>query len=628
MCGIAGFFGRGDAGTLKRMTDSIAWRGPDADGFHVDATTGVHLGHRRLSILDIAGGVQPMHDHTGRYVITFNGEIYNHREIRAELVAKGHHFITADSDTETLLEAYKAWGADMLPKLNGMFAFCLYDSQQRTAIIARDRFGKKPLFYTRQNETFAFASELTALRQHEHLRMDTSRTALKKYFAYGYIPAPLSIAEGVWKLPGGHFMHLDCATLTHSVHQWWSFAIDPYEHVPANAEEVWGEQLIELLTAAIKRRMIADVPLGFFLSGGIDSSALVALASTIIDGPKINTFSIGFTEASFDESEYASMVADRYRTNHTRKVLDLDTALNILPTVLGRLDEPMGDSSLLPTYLLCRETRQHVTVALGGDGADELFCGYDPFKAIGLAKTYHSLVPKPLHHVISLIANHIPVSHRSMSLDMKIKRALRGLDYEPCLWNPVWMGPLSPTDIQDLFAEKVDVYDLYSEAIAAWNGCSSDNYLDRTTEYYVKTYLQDDILVKVDRASMMNSLEVRAPFLDIDLVNFVRRLPIGFRYRNGERKYLLKKVLEPYLDDKILYRSKKGFGVPIGKWMKQGDLKIEDASSGEIGLNASFIKTRIEQHLRQQADNHSFLWNLNVYETVEKHAKVGITAGR
>ncbi|HBB25184.1 MAG TPA: asparagine synthetase B, partial [Bacteroidetes bacterium] len=193
MCGIAGFFGRGDAGTLKRMTDSIAWRGPDADGFHVEADAGVHLGHRRLSILDIAGGVQPMHDHSRRYVVTFNGEIYNHREIRTELEQRGHHFTTADSDTETLLEAYKAWGTDMLPKLNGMFAFCLYDSERRTAFIARDRFGKKPLFYTHQGETFAFASELTALRQHEHLRMDTSRAALKKYFAYGYIPAPSSM---------------------------------------------------------------------------------------------------------------------------------------------------------------------------------------------------------------------------------------------------------------------------------------------------------------------------------------------------------------------------------------------------------------------------------------------------
>ena len=612
MCGIAGFFGRGEAATLKRMTDSIAWRGPDADGFHTEPNHGVYLGHRRLSILDIAGGVQPMHDHTGRYVITFNGEIFNHREIRIELEHRGHRFTTADSDTETLLEAYKAWGADMLHKLNGMFAFCLYDSERRQAFIARDRFGKKPLFYTHQGETFAFASELTALRQHEQLRMDTSRAALKKYFAYGYIPAPSSMFERVYKLPGGHFMLLDCATLSHTVHQWWSFAIEPYENIPANAEEVWGEQLIELLTAAIKRRMIADVPLGFFLSGGIDSSALVALASTLIDGSKINTFSIGFTEASFDESAYSTLIAERFGTNHTRQVLDLDTALDLLPTILGRLDEPMGDSSLLPTYLLCRETRKHVTVALGGDGADELFCGYDPFKAMGPARLYNSVMPRAVHTLVESLVRRLPVSHRNMSLDFKLKRTLRGLGYQPSLWNAVWMGPLAPSDIEDLFAEPIALDDLYSEAVAAWQGCASDSYLDRATEFYVKLYLQDDILVKVDRASMMNSLEVRAPFLDIDLVNHVRRIPVSFRFRKGQSKHILKKALEPYLPHEILYRPKKGFGVPIGKWMSNGRLPLTTSAAAAHNLNTRFVSAQIDQHRALKADNRAFLWNMVV----------------
>lgn len=612
MCGIAGFVGRGDAGTLKRMTDAMAWRGPDADGFYSDANNGVYLGHRRLSILDLAGGVQPMADHSGRYVITFNGEIYNHREIRADLEKLGHRFSTADSDTETLLEAYKAWGADILPKLNGMFAFCLYDSQQRTAFIARDRFGKKPLFYTKQGQTFAFASELTALRKHDHLRMDASRTALQKYFAYGYIPAPLSIAEGVMKLPGGHFMLLDCTTLEYAVHQWWSFAIDPYEHVPPNAEAVWGEQLIDLLTAAIKRRMIADVPLGFFLSGGIDSSALVALASTIIDGPKINTFSIGFTEASFDESEYSTLIATKFRTNHTRRVLDLDTALELLPTILGRLDEPMGDSSLLPTYLLCRETRKHVTVAHGGDGADELFCGYDPFRAMGPARMYNRIMPRTVHTLVESLVGRLPVSHRNMSLDFKLKRTLRGLGYAPSLWNAVWMGPLAPADLEDLFAEPIALDELYSEAIAAWEGCSSDNYLDRSTEFYVKLYLQDDILVKVDRASMMNSLEVRAPFLDIDLVNHVRRIPASYRFRKGQSKYILKKALEPYLPHQILYRPKKGFGVPIGKWMSEGRIDLSHIDAARHGLYQQFVASQIEKHRALKADNRAFLWNMVV----------------
>jgi asparagine synthase (glutamine-hydrolysing) len=610
MCGIAGFFGQGNSETLKRMTDVIAHRGPDADGFYTNADAGIYLGHRRLSILDIAGGVQPMHDHLGRYIITFNGEIYNHRELRKILIGLGHHFTTADSDTETLLEAYKAWGAEMLPRLNGMFAFCIYDTARKRCFFARDRFGKKPLFYTQQGETFAFASELTCLEQHEHLTLERSRLALKKYFAYGYIPAPHTLYERLQKLPGGHYMTFDFVERRCEVRQWWKFEIDPYEHVPANAEQVWGEQLIELLTAAIKRRMIADVPLGFFLSGGIDSSALVALASTLIDPSKINTFSVGFTEESFDESAYSTLVAEKFGTNHTRRVLDLDTALELLPTILGLLDEPMGDSSLLPTYLLCRETRKHVTVALGGDGADELFCGYDTFRAISLAKTYKRLVPKPIHDAVLHAAQYIPVSHRSMSLDMKIKRALRGLSYDPHLWNVVWMGPLPPDDLRDLFNEKIDVHELYSEAIEAWDGCQSPNYYDKATELYVKTYLQDDILVKIDRASMMNSLEARSPFLDIDFVNFVRRLPIQFRIRRGERKYLLKKVLEQHLPHSILYRQKKGFGVPIASWMATNRIDIKSLNGTPWGLNQSFIENRVHLHQKSVIDNSSFLWDV------------------
>jgi asparagine synthase (glutamine-hydrolysing) len=618
MCGIAGFFGQGNSETLKRMTDVIAHRGPDADGFYTNADAGIYLGHRRLSILDIAGGVQPMHDHSGRYVITFNGEIYNHRELRAELAPRGAIFTTADSDTETLLEAYKVWGAEMLPRLNGMFAFCIYDTKTNKAFVARDRFGKKPLFYTQQGDTFAFASELTCLEQHERLTLERSRLALKKYFAYGYIPAPHSLYERVMKLPGGHYINYDTMERRFNVRQWWKFEIDPFERIPSNPEQEWGEQLIELLTAAIKRRMIADVPVGFFLSGGIDSSALVALASTLVDPSKIDTFSIGFAEASFDESAYSTLVANKFGTKHTLKVLDLDTALELLPTIIGALDEPMGDSSLLPTYLLCRETRNNVTVAIGGDGADELFCGYDTFRALSLAKSYKKLIPKPIHDAVLHAAQYIPVSHRNMSLDMKIKRALRGLSYDPHLWNAVWMGPLPPDDLRDLFSEQIDVHELYSEAIEAWDSCRSPDYHDKATELYVKTYLQDDILVKVDRASMMNSLEVRSPFLDIDVVNFVRRLPIQFRIRRGVRKYLLKRVLENHLPHEILYQKKKGFGVPIGHWMATNQIDISSLRGSPWGLNQSFIDARAQLHQRSVIDNSTFLWDLLLLEKGRK----------
>jgi asparagine synthase (glutamine-hydrolysing) len=610
MCGIAGFIGTGDQSVLKSMTDSIAYRGPDAEGFYSDLSAGVFLGHRRLSIVDLSGGAQPMKDNSNQYIITFNGEIYNHQEIRKELIQKGHRFLTTNSDTETLIEAYKAWGEGMLDKLNGMFAFAIYDQNKKQLFIARDRFGKKPLFYSFQNGTFVFGSELHVLTKHPEIKIQQSKKALQKYFAYGYIPAPNSLYEKVYKLPGGHFLRFELASSTFQIKKWWSFKIEPFTTIPQNAEQVWGEELLDLLSKAIKRRLMSEVPLGFFLSGGIDSSSLVALASKIIPSNNINTFSIGFTEASFDESVYAKMIAEKYQTNHISEILDLEKALTILPNIVNRLDEPMGDASLLPTYLLCQLTRKHVTVALGGDGADELFCGYDPFKALEKAKLYNSLVPKPVHQAFSFLFGKLPVSHKNMSLDFKIKRTLRGLSYHSKYWNSVWMGPLAPSEVNDLFNEELDMEDLYSEAIAAWESCDQPSLLDKATEFYVKLYLQDDILVKVDRASMMNSLEVRAPFLDIDLVNFARKIPVNYRFKNGETKYILKKALEPILPHDILYRKKKGFGVPIGKWFSEGKLKISSTNNLASMLNSNFIKNQLGQHEQLKADNRAFLWNL------------------
>jgi asparagine synthase (glutamine-hydrolysing) len=610
MCGIAGFIGKGDSSVLKSMTDSISYRGPDAEGNYADSDYRVYLGHRRLSIVDLSGGAQPMKDHTGNFIITFNGEIYNHKEIREELIRIGHKFLTANSDTETLLEAYKAWGTQMLSKLNGMFSFAIYDRTKKQLFAARDRFGKKPFFYTQQNGTFVFASELHAVKKHISVSSNLSKKALQKYFAYGYIPAPHSLFDGIYKMPGGHYLLYDLTISKFEIKKWWNFELDPFTEIPKNPEQVWGEQLLDLLSKAIKRRLMSEVPLGFFLSGGIDSSSLVALVSKILPSKDINTFSIGFTEASFDESTYAKLIAYKYQTNHIREILDIEKALTILPDIVSKLDEPMGDSSLLPTYLLCQLTRKHVTVALGGDGADELFCGYDPFKALEKAQLYNSLVPKPMHQALSFLFAKLPVSHKNMSLDFKIKRTLRGLNYAPKYWNSVWMGPLAPNEINELFDEEIEMEDLYSEAILAWESCKQKSLLDKATEFYVKLYLQDDILVKVDRASMMNSLEVRAPFLDIDLVNFARRIPVNYRFRNGESKYILKKALEPILPHDILYRKKKGFGVPIGKWFSEGKLNAFQEQANFSYLNKQFINKQVEQHKNLKADNRAFLWNL------------------
>ena len=613
MCGIAGFVGRGSALDLSRMNAALAHRGPDDEGTWVDESNRVFLGHRRLSIVDIGGGHQPMWTDDGQLGVVFNGEIYNHLELRKELTALGCVFQSDHSDTEVLLHGYRCWGPDFTNRLNGMWAFVLYDRRNGKLFCSRDRFGKKPFFYTLRNGTFVFGSELSAIVRHPAAVASLSRRSLKKYFAYGYIPAPHTIYEGIHKLPGGHSLSFDIASQRIDVKKYWDFVIEPFESVPANAEREWGERLVELLSAAVKRRLMGDVPLGFFLSGGIDSSSIVALATRHLDRSLIHTFSIGFEEASFDESGYSAEMAQHLGTQHHLDVLSLEKAATLLPEIVAKLDEPMGDSSLLPTYLLCKHTREKVTVALGGDGADELFAGYDPFRALRAAELYGRFVPHPLHAAVKLLMSRLPVSHANMSLDFKIKRTLRGLSHPPRLWCPVWMGPLDPREIAELFTEPVDVEDVYSEAIEQWDACRQPNLVDKVLQFYTKLYLQDDILVKVDRASMMNSLEARAPYLDIEVVDFVRRIPHEYKFRNGETKYLLKKALETVLPHAVLYRAKKGFGIPIGSWLEQGMLPIDPGALS--GLDRRFVAERLDAHRRGRRDERAFLWNFWLCQT-------------
>ncbi len=610
MCGISGFIGQGTDSDLRRMTDALAHRGPDAAGYWTDPSRGIYLGHRRLSILDLSGGAQPMVTTDGAYVIIFNGEIYNFAELRAELVARGHKFVTDHSDTEVLLNGFREWGADLPRRLNGMWAFVIYDRSARELFASRDRFGKKPFFYTVQNGAFVFGSELSAVRLHPAVRSGVSKRALKKYFGYGYIPAPHSILENVFKLPGGHSLWLDCESLAIRTEKYWDFVLEPFagNEIPGKPEEVWGEELRARLDAAVKCRLVADVPVGIFLSGGIDSSAITAFASRHVPAGRLKTFSIGFEEASFDESSYARRVAQLFKTDHYLEILSLEKAAALLPAITRRLDEPMGDSSLLPTYLLSGFTRQHVKVALGGDAGDELFAGYDPFRALHLAETYRKLVPRPVHQAICLLAARLPVSHRNMSFDFRLKRMLRGLGQPPRLWLPVWMSSLGPDELSELFNEPTDLEDVFSEAIAAWEGCAQTDVIDRTLQFYTKLYLQDDILVKVDRATMMHGLEARAPFLDINLVDFARRIPAAWKYRHGQTKYILKKALEPVLPADVLYRKKKGFGVPIGAWFRDGQLGV-DAAAPIAGLNSAFVQQKLAEHRNGRADQRAFLWN-------------------
>lgn len=607
MCGIAGFVGPGTEQNLKAMSDAMIHRGPDGSGVFVDRPNAVFLAHRRLAILDIAGGEQPMWNEDEQVGVVFNGEIYNHMDLRHELLAKGHVFRSDHSDTEVLVHGYEEWGEALPARLNGMFAFAVYDRLRRRLFIGRDRFGKKPLYYALHKGFFGFASELSALLRHPHVAKEIDERSLQKYFAYGFIPAPNSLYRNVAKLPGGHWMSYDIANGAMMQRQYWRFEIEPPERIPVDAEESWAEELRALLSEAVRIRLISDVPLGIFLSGGIDSSTVLAFATRHVPPQRIKTFSIGFREESFDESAYAQRVAALFGSDHSHAVLDLDKATDLIPGILSKLDEPMADSSILPTYLLCRYARERVTVALGGDGGDELFAGYDPFKALGPATWYRRLVPGWLHGRLRSLAELIPVSPRNMSLEFRIKRGLRGVSYPEAAWNPVWLGALEPAELEQLFHQPVRYEDLFEEAISAWNNSRSDNLVDKTLEFYTRFYLQDDILPKVDRASMMVSLEVRAPFLDNGVVEFARKIPHRYKYRNGQTKYLLKNALKQVLPRDIIYRKKKGFGVPLARWLR--DWRAPQIALRQPEPDAAWIGRQWEEQRAGYSDHRLFLWS-------------------
>jgi asparagine synthase (glutamine-hydrolysing) len=621
MCGIAGFVGAGESADLQRMTDAIRHRGPDAEGHWVEKDRRIFLGHRRLSIVDLAGGVQPMWTADGQLGVTFNGEIYNHGELRLQLQAAGCVFQTDHSDTEVLLHAYAQWGDSFVERLNGMWTFALYDRKRQRLFVSRDRFGKKPLYYFHEGDTFGFASELPALRQHPRCPREISRLSLKKYFAYCYIPAPRSIYERVWKLPGGHSLIYDVRSGDLKTWRYWSFklAAPTGEHDKPGRIESWCEEIRDVLERATTRRLMSDVPLGVFLSGGIDSSAIAALAAKHVQRGHLNTFSIGFTDPTFDESEYAKLVAHRIQSQHHHDTLDLDEAAALAPELVSRLDEPLGDSSLLPTYLLSKFTRQHVTVALGGDGGDELFAGYDPFRALKKAEAYAKLIPRPIHAGIRFLAARLPVSHANISWDFKIKRTLMGLSYDPRIWNGVWMSALEPRELTELFAEPTDPEVIYSEAIETWDRCAQTDLVDRALQFWTDIYLQDGIMAKVDRASMQCSLEARSPFLDIEFVDLARRIPWQLKLHEGKTKWILKRALEALLPREIVHRPKKGFGMPIGRWLREGRFSFNHTIA-RPHLQTDFAGRKVLAHLADRSDERLFLWSYWVLAKWLEHA--------
>jgi asparagine synthase (glutamine-hydrolysing) len=604
MCGIAGFAGAGTRDDLTAMTEVLAHRGPDGHGSFIDNSR-VFLGHRRLSIIDLEGGRQPMANTGGTLQIVFNGEIYNHRALRRELEALGQTFQTDHSDTEVLLNGYDVWGEAVVERLDGMFAFAIYDRTRQRLFLARDRFGEKPLFYFASSDIFVFASELPSLRLHPAVAATgIDSKALQKFFAYSFLPGKITPYERVRKLLPGSTLTYDLTSGAVRERRYWRFTIAS-EAAPPGTEEDWAEEIARLLGRAVRSRLESDVPVGLFLSGGIDSGAIAAILGDIGASQQLSTFTIGFREKSYDESSHAAAMARLVGSTHYAALCSSEAMRDLAPEILRRLGEPLGDPSLLPTFMLSRHAARHVKVALSGDGGDELFAGYDPFKALRLASLYRAFVPRPMHRALKLVAARLPPSGANMSFDFKVNRALRGLGFGPHFWNPVWLAALEPDEIASVFGERVSIEELYSEAIEVWDTSSAPSLVDRTLEFYTNLYLPDDILVKSDRAGMMNSLEVRAPFLAAELVDFIRRLPHTVKYRAGTTKWILKRALKGRLPDEILSRRKKGFGIPISQWLR--DMGEPNWRRNPVINDAPFHEWN-RHHGARRRDHRGALW--------------------
>lgn len=625
MCGICGYINLAKEEiapreVLEKMCQRLKHRGPDDQGIYLDGF--VALGQRRLSIIDLAGGHQPLFNESGEVVIVFNGEIYNFLEVRPLLLQKGHKFSTS-SDTEVIVHAYEEWGADCLRRFNGMFAFCLWDKRNERLFFARDRMGKKPLYYTVMNNTLIFASELKSLIVHPEVKRELSLPSLSKYLAYEYVPAPWTIYENIYKLEPGHFFVVNlfrplADRLKIQPQKYWDIK---FSQINRPQEEI-EEEFLHRFKRAVELRLISDVPLGVFASGGIDSSSVVAMMAELMPSKNIKTFTIGFEEKSFDETNYARTIARFFNTDHYEDVFKPKMALEILPEVCETIDEPFADPSILPTYLLSKFTRRYVKVALGGDGGDELFTGYAPFLAHYPAK-YLDFLPKPLTSALYRMSLMLPVSTRDISVDFAVKQFFSALHYRYGRRHFAWLGSFPPETQQQLFNNSVlaqlNNHDPYHVIDDYLQELEIHHELDGIIYLYCKLYLQDDILVKTDRASMANSLEVRAPFLDKDVVEYVCTIPNSLKLRGFTTKYILKKIMEKKLPRENVYRRKKGFGIPITDWFR-GELRpllqeqFNPQKVKKIGLfNYDYIQRLMQQHFRLRRDNRKQLWTLLIF---------------
>jgi asparagine synthase (glutamine-hydrolysing) len=620
MCGIVGIFdtqGKRDIDreALRRMNESQHHRGPDEGELYLEK--GLGMGHRRLSVIDLATGQQPFLNAARDLALVFNGEIYNYRLLRDELVALGHVFRTK-SDTEVVLQSWLAWGPDCVRRLRGMFAFAIWDRNQQTLFLARDHVGVKPMFYSLlPNGLFVFGSELKSIMTFPELSRALNPRAVEDYFAYGYVPEPKTIFNNAYKLSPGHCITLKVGDRAVQPQRWWDLAFKP--SAPRPDAEV-QEELIERLRETVHSQMESEVPLGAFLSGGVDSSAVVAMMAG--DKP-VTTLSIGFDDPEFDETEYANQVARRYNTVHHGQIVDKDD-YGLVDTLAHLYDEPFADSSAIPTYRVCQLARRHVTVALSGDGGDENFAGYRRYRFAMAEHSVRSKLPeairKPLFGTLGSLypkADWAPRMFRAKTTFEALARDLvegyfHGVSRLTDRQRNALFSDGFRDDLQGYRA--IDVMREHAARAPTDDPLSLIQYLD------FKTWLPGDILTKVDRASMAHSLEVRVPLLDHTFCEYAATLPNDLKLRGGEGKYVLKKSLEPHLPHDIMYRAKKGFSIPLADWLR-GPLRqaVRDAVLGarllDTGIfNRRYLEQLVSQHESGAADHSVALWSLLMFE--------------
>ncbi|HKY07028.1 MAG TPA: XrtA/PEP-CTERM system amidotransferase [Candidatus Binatia bacterium] len=616
MCAIAGIFKRGGSAEthrscLKRMGDVMTHRGPDGEGYHVDGSIG--LAHRRLSIIDVEGGAQPLCNEDGSVWIVFNGEIYNYIELRDQLAQKGHVFKTS-SDTEVIVHLYEEKGDAFVEFLRGMFAIALWDRPRKRLVLARDRLGKKPLYYARCGDVFVFASEIKALLQYPEIPKEIDHEAIVDYFSLLYIPAPKSIFRSIRKLRPAHILIVD--EKGYREKRYWDLSFDAQDE---KSEEQWCEELLETLRDSVRLRLRSDVPLGAFLSGGVDSSAVVALMSGMNSG-SINTCSVGFDEKEFDESGYARSFAHTLGTEHHEERVR-PSALSILDKLAWHYDEPFADSSAVPTYYVSMAARRHVTVALSGDGGDENFAGYRRYHHDSMENRFRCLLPaeirRPLFSALGAVYPKLDWAPRPLRAQATFRAfsrdAVEGYFYSVSAIKPEMSKALLSAD----FRRGVNGYtpteifrDYYDRAKRA-------DHLSRLQYLDVNTYLVDDILVKVDRASMANSLEVRCPLLDHRFMELIARIPSALKLKSGKGKYIFKKALHRVLAKEILARPKQGFAVPLAAWFR-GEIKAFTADvilgPDPLGLlNSKAVNLLWRKHLSGARDYSAPLWTILMY---------------